>query len=112
MPGVTAGSVIRVELLPGPRVFDLVVAAVLVSLGSRAAVTNRYLEMNGNRLGGGPSALGDRADSSELSFCAWSGGDLGRGGPCGGNVRAALRTAVVAGELGVAFVAVPMFIPR
>jgi hypothetical protein len=32
-PGVIAGSVIRVELLPGPRVFDLVVAAVLLPLG-------------------------------------------------------------------------------
>ncbi len=39
MPGVTAGSVIRVELLPGPRVFDLVVPAVLVPLGSRLATT-------------------------------------------------------------------------
>ena len=34
VPGVIAGSVIRVELLPGTRVFDLVVAAVLVPLGS------------------------------------------------------------------------------
>ncbi len=33
LPGVIAGSVIRVRLLPGPRVFDLVVAAVLVPLG-------------------------------------------------------------------------------
>ena len=33
VPGVIAGSVIRVELLPGPRVFDLVVVAVLVPLG-------------------------------------------------------------------------------
>ncbi len=33
LPGVIAGSVIRVELLPGPRVFDLVVAGVLVPLG-------------------------------------------------------------------------------
>ncbi len=33
VPGVIAGSVIRVELLPGPRVFDLVIAAVLVPLG-------------------------------------------------------------------------------
>jgi hypothetical protein len=33
LPGVIAGSVIRVELLPGPRVFDLVVAAVLLPLG-------------------------------------------------------------------------------
>jgi uncharacterized protein len=34
LPGVIAGSVIRVELLPGPRVFDLVVAAILVPLGA------------------------------------------------------------------------------
>jgi uncharacterized membrane protein YfcA len=33
MPGVIAGSVIRVELLPGVRVFDLVIAAVLEPLG-------------------------------------------------------------------------------
>jgi uncharacterized membrane protein YfcA len=33
LPGVIAGSVIRVELLPGPRVFDLVVCAVLLPLG-------------------------------------------------------------------------------
>ena len=39
LPGVIAGSVIRVELLPGPRVFDLVVAAVLMPLGSWLALT-------------------------------------------------------------------------
>jgi uncharacterized membrane protein YfcA len=33
VPGVVAGSVIRVGLLPGPRVFDLVVGAVLTPLG-------------------------------------------------------------------------------
>jgi uncharacterized membrane protein YfcA len=33
LPGVIAGSIIRVELLPGPRVFELVVAAVLIPLG-------------------------------------------------------------------------------
>jgi uncharacterized protein len=33
IPGVIAGSVIRVELLPGPRVFDLLVCAVLLPLG-------------------------------------------------------------------------------
>lgn len=33
LPGVIAGSVIRVYLLPGPVVFDLVVAAVLIPLG-------------------------------------------------------------------------------
>ncbi len=35
-----AGSVIRVELLPGARVFDLVVAAVLVPLGSWLSLTS------------------------------------------------------------------------
>jgi uncharacterized membrane protein YfcA len=39
MPGVIAGSVIRVELLPGPRVFDLVVAVVLLPLGIWLALT-------------------------------------------------------------------------
>ncbi len=34
VPGVIAGSVIRVELLLGPRVFDLVVAAVLLPPGT------------------------------------------------------------------------------
>ena len=33
LPGVVAGSVIRVELLPSSQVFDLVVAAVLIPLG-------------------------------------------------------------------------------
>jgi uncharacterized membrane protein YfcA len=33
LPGVIAGSFIRVKLIPGPRVFALVVAAVLIPLG-------------------------------------------------------------------------------
>ena len=33
LPGVVAGSFIRARLIPGPRVFDLVVAAVLIPLG-------------------------------------------------------------------------------
>ena len=39
LPGVIAGSLIRVKLLPGPRVFDLVVAAVLIPLGAWLALT-------------------------------------------------------------------------
>jgi hypothetical protein len=39
LPGVIAGSIIRVELLPGPRVFDLAVAAVLMPLGIWLALT-------------------------------------------------------------------------
>jgi uncharacterized protein len=39
LPGVVAGSVIRVKVLPGPQVFDLVVAAVLVPLGAWLVAT-------------------------------------------------------------------------
>jgi uncharacterized membrane protein YfcA len=39
LPGVIAGSVIRVKLLPGPQVFDLVVSAVLLPLGLWLAAT-------------------------------------------------------------------------
>jgi uncharacterized protein len=39
LPGVIAGSVIRVELLPGPRVFGLIVATVLFPLGVWITVT-------------------------------------------------------------------------
>jgi hypothetical protein len=40
LPGVIVGSVIRVELLPGPRVFALVVAAVLLPLGTWLTATS------------------------------------------------------------------------
>ena len=39
LPGVIAGSIIRVKALPGPHVFDLVVAAVLLPLGIWLALT-------------------------------------------------------------------------
>jgi uncharacterized membrane protein YfcA len=39
LPGVIAGSVIRVELLPGGDVFDVVVAVVLIPLGFWLALT-------------------------------------------------------------------------
>jgi len=39
LPGVIGGSIIRVELLPAPQVFDLVVAAVLIPLGTWLALT-------------------------------------------------------------------------
>jgi uncharacterized protein len=52
LPGVIAGSVIRVELLPGPRVFDVVVAAVLVPLGVWLAFTRPSLPA---KSGGGPA---------------------------------------------------------
>ena len=39
LPGVIAGSVIRVYVLPGPVVFDFVVAAVMIPLGTWLALT-------------------------------------------------------------------------
>jgi uncharacterized membrane protein YfcA len=39
LPGVVAGSIIRVRLIPGPRVFDVIVATVLVPLGIWLALT-------------------------------------------------------------------------
>jgi uncharacterized membrane protein YfcA len=39
LPGVVAGSFIRVKLIPGPRVFALVVAAVLIPLGTWLLLT-------------------------------------------------------------------------
>ena len=39
LPGVIAGSVVRVELVPGPRVFDLMVTALLLPLGIWLAAT-------------------------------------------------------------------------
>jgi uncharacterized membrane protein YfcA len=39
LPGVIAGSIIRVELLPSAHVFDIVVAAVLLPLGAWLALT-------------------------------------------------------------------------
>jgi hypothetical protein len=38
---VIAGSFIRVKLIPGPRVFALVVAAVLIPLGICLVLTRR-----------------------------------------------------------------------
>jgi uncharacterized protein len=39
LPGVIAGSIIRVELLPGAHVFDLIVGLVLLPLGAWLAVS-------------------------------------------------------------------------
>ncbi|HTZ93467.1 MAG TPA: sulfite exporter TauE/SafE family protein [Streptosporangiaceae bacterium] len=47
LPGVIAGSVIRVELLPGPAVFELVIAAVLTPLGLWIAASRPPRRENG-----------------------------------------------------------------
>jgi uncharacterized membrane protein YfcA len=49
LPGVIAGSVIRVELLPSARLFDFVVAAVLLPLGTWLALTTPARAENGAR---------------------------------------------------------------
>jgi hypothetical protein len=49
LPGVVAGSVIRVELLPGPHVFDFAVAAVLLPLGAWLALTRPARADRGSR---------------------------------------------------------------
>jgi uncharacterized membrane protein YfcA len=38
LPGVVAGSVIRVELLPGPRAVDAIMAVVLIPLGTHLVI--------------------------------------------------------------------------
>jgi hypothetical protein len=38
LPGVIVGSIIRVELLPGPRAFDAIIAVVLIPLGTHLVV--------------------------------------------------------------------------
>ena len=53
LPGVVAGSVIRVEVLPGARVFDLVVAAVLAPLGGWLAVSHAPQPRDAARSGRG-----------------------------------------------------------
>lgn len=49
LPGVVAGSFIRVELLPGPRVFDLVVGAFLLPIGCWLALTQPRHNSEGGR---------------------------------------------------------------
>jgi hypothetical protein len=51
LPGVVAGSVIRVELLPSAHLFDFVVAAVLMPLGAWLALTTPVRTESGTRPG-------------------------------------------------------------
>jgi len=44
VPGVVAGSVLRVEFLPGPGTFEVVIAVVLVPLGSWLVAGERLQE--------------------------------------------------------------------
>jgi uncharacterized membrane protein YfcA len=49
LPGVVAGSLVRVRLLPEPRLFDLVVAAVLLPLGCWLALTRSRRDFGAGR---------------------------------------------------------------
>jgi uncharacterized membrane protein YfcA len=49
LPGVIAGSILRVELLPGPHVFDVVIAVVLVPLGVWLLVARKPTARVGDR---------------------------------------------------------------
>ena len=60
LPGVIAGSFIRVKLIPGPHVFDLVVAAVLIPLGIWLVLTRPARAGEPDRPG--PADPGPRAD--------------------------------------------------
>ena len=51
LPGVIGGSIIRVELLPGARGFDIVIAAVLVPLGAWLSVSKKSPRVDANRNG-------------------------------------------------------------
>lgn len=49
LPGVIAGSILRVELLPGPHVFDVIIAVVLVPLGVWLLVARKPTGVMGDR---------------------------------------------------------------
>jgi uncharacterized membrane protein YfcA len=57
LPGVVIGSIIRVELLPGARVFDLVVGAVLTPLGAWIAVSRPDPQARPVRSGNSPASF-------------------------------------------------------
>jgi uncharacterized protein len=74
LPGVVAGSIIRVELLPGARVFALVVGAVTSPLG--AWITASHSRSAGQVRGAGPE-----------DYVLRPGSAVGRGGVCRGDLR-------------------------
>jgi uncharacterized protein len=77
LPGVVAGSVIRVELGPGPGVFDLMVSALLLPLGVWLAVTRPVRDR-------APARAARRIPAPVLTFLACltgcAGGIYGIGG--------------------------------
>lgn len=47
LPGVVVGSIVRVELLPGPRAFEAVIAIVLIPLGTWLVLRRSPQKANG-----------------------------------------------------------------
>jgi uncharacterized protein len=82
LPGVVAGSIIRVEVLPSPQVFDLVIAADLLPLGVWLALTTPP----GRHCGGGfPDASGTPAPAPARDPAA-AAGLAGRSVGCIGGI--------------------------
>jgi uncharacterized protein len=79
LPGVIAGSVIRVELLPGPKVFDLIVGAVLVPLGTWLCLT-RPGPLDPAQASGHPRAMSGLALVGISAIVGCVGGIYGIGG--------------------------------
>jgi uncharacterized protein len=88
LPGVIAGSVIRVELLPGARVFDLVVAAVMLPLGVWLAVTRPVTSTAGAGSGEPPRRVRVLPDPALIAIAAAVGCVGGIYGIGGGSVLA------------------------
>jgi uncharacterized protein len=71
IPGVVAGAIIRVEFLPSPRAFDVVVAAVLIPLGAWILIGRRGTPKKAPRSTPPlrPVALGILA--AAIGLCGW-----------------------------------------
>jgi uncharacterized protein len=93
LPGVIAGSVIRVELLSGPQAFYLVIAAVLAPIGGWLALGR------GPQAGSAPPAADDRRITAAALIVGVVGGIYGIGG------GSLLAPALVGIGFGVAEVA-------
>jgi uncharacterized protein len=57
LPGVVAGSIIRVELVPGAREFEIIIAAVLVPLGAWLLVSRQVPRTSVRQVHLSPGAL-------------------------------------------------------
>jgi uncharacterized membrane protein YfcA len=84
LPGVVVGSILRVEVLPGPRVFEAVVAVVLVPMGGWLVIGRRPTSPRG----------GSRLTGAVLVFVAGAVGCVGGiYGIGGGSILAPLLIA-------------------